>query len=168
VITDLAFSPDGTFLASVSGIAQGDVVYRSDNTLRIWDTRSGTELATFPGVDHLNSVAVSPDSKFVATGSINGVIQLWSLQDKAEIAQFIGNDTAIESLVFSKDGDLLFAGAWDHLIHVWDVNGKKEIRTLKGHLDWIEQLVLNGAGTLLASASGDGTVRIWGIDIPGH
>lgn len=65
----LAWSPDGTFLASVS----------DDYTVRTWNPHDGTEREVI-GVhaDRVNTVAWLPDSQRVITGSTDTTIRVWS------------------------------------------------------------------------------------------
>ncbi|MFN8418025.1 MAG: WD40 repeat domain-containing protein [Anaerolineae bacterium] len=164
IITGLVFSPDGAMLASVSGVVQGDVLYTSDNSLRLWDVRTGKQIAVLEGEDHLYSVAISPDGKLIATGSSNGIIQLWDAVAKVELGSLTASPEIILSLAFSSDGSLLFAGDSGDTIYIWDVKAKEEVRKLTGHLGRINRLILNKDGTMLISSSDDGTVRAWAVN----
>jgi WD40 repeat protein len=68
----LAFCPDGTLLASAS----------YDQTVRIWDVATGTELVSLPTSDELGAavVAWSPDGSVLASANLDGSIQLWGVK----------------------------------------------------------------------------------------
>ncbi|KAF7585387.1 hypothetical protein BBP40_011037, partial [Aspergillus hancockii] len=67
-VLSVAFSPDGCTLASGS----------DDNTIKLWDTTTGTECQTFEGhLNWVNSVAFSPDGRTLASGSSDNTVKLW-------------------------------------------------------------------------------------------
>ena len=71
-VESVAFSPDGTTLASGS----------SDETVRLWDVASGAQLATLEGhTDGVESLSFSPDGTTLASGSSDETILLWDVAE---------------------------------------------------------------------------------------
>ena len=68
-INSVAFSPDGTRLASGS----------SDNTVRLWDVSTETSIAAFEHSDSVFSVAFSPDGMTLASASQDNTVILWDI-----------------------------------------------------------------------------------------
>lgn len=69
-VTSVAFSRDGTRIVSGS----------EDNTVKVWDARSGKALLTLRGhTDNVISVAFSPDDKRVVSGS-KGILKVWDVR----------------------------------------------------------------------------------------
>ncbi len=124
--TDLAFSPDGTLLASADGMS-----------LRLWDLSSRTEKLTLEGHrEMIMTIAFSPDGSLLASAGKDGTLRLWevstgqalavlalSSQDEKgnfQMTVLRDNDgsrimpsssrTWLTAVTFSPDGTLLAAG----------------------------------------------------------
>src|SRR5690606_8518818 len=73
------------------------------------------------------SVAVSPDSNFVATGSKDRSAKLWEISTRREVRSFLGHNASVTALDFSPDGSLLATGSNDKAVRVWEVRTGREV-----------------------------------------
>jgi WD40 repeat protein len=75
-VNSVAFSPDGSLLASASGNLGG----KGDKSIRLWDVVTGEELLVLQGhINMISDVAFSPDGSLLASASFDGTIRLWSI-----------------------------------------------------------------------------------------
>jgi len=146
---DIAFSPDGNYLASAS----------MDGTIKVWSMQPGQEIAAMAGSGI--RVAYSPDGAWLAQEAAGGAVQLWNPQtgDKGTLLGATG--AAILGFAFSPDGTRLAAGGVDKLVHVWDTTTGKNLLTLTGHSIGVRDVAYSPDGTRIASASFDSTARVW-------
>ena len=64
----VAYSPDGTFIAS-GGF---------DRTVQVWNATTGARTVTYQGhTNSVNALAWSPDGASIASGSMDTTVQVW-------------------------------------------------------------------------------------------
>ena len=86
----LAFSPDGTILAT--GADNGRRVGRRDQAIRLWDVAGRKELGRVPAHrSYIRALAFSADGRRLVSGSEDGTALVWDL------AQIIGRSRAAEN-----------------------------------------------------------------------
>ena len=148
-ISSVAFSPDGTTIASAS---QGSIV-------NLWDVATRTNIATLHGSW---SVAFSPDGSILASGT-----KMWDVATREHIDTLLRQGHRVQSIAFSPDGTTLASGASgsdDNTIELWDVRTKQHIATLGRHRGWVFSVVFSPDGRILASGgSGDGAIKLWDV-----
>jgi WD40 repeat protein/serine/threonine protein kinase len=160
-ITNVAFSPDGTHLASTG----------TDRALRIWDTRTGTQILK---IDHQPEgiflrLAFSPDGKRIATvAETETVVRVWNATTGLPEQTIWGHTDGILGVVFSPDGNTIASAGGDKTIRLWNTRTGKNVRTIRGHIDMVTSVAFSPDGERLASASGDlanpqkpGEVKVW-------
>ena len=114
-IYSVAFSPDGTILASGSGWWNGLVKLR--------DVATGTSIATFEGhTEQVKSVAFSPDGMTLASGSMDGTVKLWDVATGTNITTFEGHSAGVYEIAFSPDGTILASGSQDGTVKLWNTS----------------------------------------------
>ncbi len=159
-IWGLAFSPDGTRLASWS----------SDKTVRLWDVSTTKELAVLRGHGGpISHVAFSPDGTRLASASKSwsdesagdNTVRVWDALTGKELAVLRGHVGRVSSVAYSPDGNRLASGSMDKTVRLWDVSTGEELVVLQGHEGWLNSVAFSPDGTRLATASFDKTVRLW-------
>ncbi|MDZ8137469.1 MAG: serine/threonine-protein kinase [Nostoc sp. DedQUE04] len=111
----------------------------------------------------VNSVAISPDGKTLASGSADKTIKLWNLATGKEIRTFTGHSDYVSSVAISPDGRTLASGSADNTIKLWNLATGKQTRTLTGHSSWVNSVAISPDGKTLASGSEDTTIRLWNL-----
>lgn len=112
----LAFSPDG-----------GTLALAGSGKVMIWDVkRRRTRMIISPQKHGVRSIAFSPDSAMLATGSrdIGDIAQIWNLATGREIWHLRGARGGAAALAFSPDGRTLYAGTGSSLIVGWHLRRK--------------------------------------------
>ena len=151
-VNSVSFSPDGKLLASGS----------ADNTVKLWDTTTGTEIKTLIGhTKPVFAVSFSPNGKLLASGSFDQTVKLWDTTTGKAIKTFTGHTDNVVGVSFSPNGKLLASAGADKRVKLWDITTGKEIKTFTGHTNSVWSASFSPDGKLLASASRDKTVKLW-------
>ncbi|MBC8164315.1 MAG: caspase family protein [Bryobacteraceae bacterium] len=145
-VTSVAFSPDGR-LALSTGF---------DDTLRVWEVATGTELRRFGAhTDHIESMALSPDGNLALSGSRDKTLKLWDLATGQELRSFSGHTESVNSVAFSPDGRFALSGSADETLKLWDVATGQELRSFSGHTESVNSVAFSPDGRFALSGSCD-------------
>lgn len=110
------------------------------------------------GFGEVRALAVSPDSRWLASGGPAGVY-LWDVETRESVER-LDVPWAVSGVAFSPDGTRLVAASGAS-VHVWNAATRVSLGVLEGHRGEIGRLRFSRDGGRLASASADNTVRVW-------
>jgi WD40 repeat protein/energy-coupling factor transporter ATP-binding protein EcfA2 len=170
----LVFSSDGKTLVSSDG--QNIILWNVETRQRLGEIAPGHQYnSERSGSLAVNSIALSPDSKTLASGGcgkrgqrittvnntsdacIEGEIRLWDVSTRRIIGQPLSDHKdEITSVVFSPDGKTLASasGQADGTIKLWDVATRQPLGgAFTGYIAVMNKMVFSPDGETLVSAS---------------
>ena len=115
--------------------------------------------------DWILSVSFSPDGRILASGGIDGSIELWDVANGRLLSTLKGtlegHDGVVYSVAFSPDGHTLASGSSDRTIRLWDLTNGSVLLTLEGTNDYTEAMVaFSPDGRTLAWVGVDGNIKL--------
>ncbi len=114
----------------------------------------------------VSSLAVSPDGKFLATGSWKNNVILWSLDSMKKVWKFNAHKSTVEKIDFGPDSRYFATCSNDAEAFIWDAKKQKKSLLLPAHRSNINDIKFNAnyegnEGRFVATATKKGVVRIY-------
>ncbi len=149
-IADIQYSPDGKFLAVVSGIG----IWLYDVTVH----QEASLITGYTGIV-LDCLVFSPDGRILASGNADGTIVLHD-RITGEQTTLIGHQDYITSLAFSPDGKTIASVSRQGAILLWDAITGEEKYTLTNDLGSANLSFTPDGQTLVSMSRGD-KISLW-------
>jgi WD40 repeat protein len=155
IVDTLAFSPDGTRVAS-SSISE-------EHGFVVWDARTGREIALLRGhINHVHRLRFSPDGRFIGSGSTDGAVKFWDAVTLQEVLTLDAHPAPVYDLAFSPDSKRLATASVDGTVGVWETaTGGAAMKPLRGHTGAAMAVTFSPDGRRIATGGWDKTVRLW-------
>lgn len=164
-----SISPDGKLLA-VSGYP---VISEKENYIVIIDLEKGKQVATAIGHENvINALEFSGNGKYLASGSDDGKIIIWKVDNSERWRQAAEMTLAgrVTDLSFNKKTQQLAAAADSEKVFLYDLSklsaGVKNFapNELKKHKDLVNKLAFSADGIYLATSSFNNELFLWKAD----
>src|SRR5436305_1213891 len=122
LVYSLAFSPDGTVLASAG----------SDNLIKVYDVAMQKEVKQLKGhTDGVTGIAFTPDSKDLVSISQDRTVRLWDVANGKEKKQIGTTQDDLYGLAFSRNGKLFATSGYAGWLNAWKLDADKPIFSQK-------------------------------------
>lgn len=111
----------------------------------------------------VNSIAVSPDDRQIASGGDDNAIIIWDVDSKPMVLKLLVKHASwVSSVCFSPNGKRLASGSLDDTVIIWDVETGAVLSTLKGQGP-VYCVTFSPNGLKLASGALR-NIRVWSTD----
>ncbi|RYY41417.1 MAG: hypothetical protein EOO08_02070 [Chitinophagaceae bacterium] len=148
-----SYAADGTSVATVS-----------DRQVRLWNMTTGELTSELRG--HTKLVLrplFSPDSRKLATISLDATARLWDVASGRLVATLIGHKSELYSACFSPAGDRIVTTSRDHTAKLWDATTGALLMTF-AHDDDVYKVAFSPDGKRVATTAADGLARVWNTE----
>ncbi len=140
---------------SVNASLRGKKDLRGLEWRYLWQASRSSSLHTFDHDVVVNAATLSPDGRFLATGSLDQRAHVWDVASHTQLAQFQGS-VELQGVAWSSDGHLLAVGERNRLV-LRETSGWQMVREWPGearHMAWSPD------GGILATYGGH-ALRLW-------
>jgi len=123
------------------------------------------EIRTFKGhTKWINSVAITPNGKYIVSGSGDKTIKLWNIKTGRLLRNFKGHTDGVLSVAITPNGKYIVSGSSDKTIKLWDIKTGKLIRSFKKKIWGVLSVTISPNGKYIVSGSYDNTIKLWDIN----
>lgn len=156
----LSFSDDSARLLSYSG---GEIA-------RLWETRTGLQIASVPSVGaNVRGVVLSPDAQLARFIVGNGVVHTWNFADSELVRCDNSHSVVLVALppIFSPDGRYLATATDSHTVELYTASSGERVGLFRGHECQVTGLVF-GSDRRLYTRDVEGKIHAWKVDKLGN
>ena len=152
-VNSMAFATDGKLVTG-----------SSDQTIKVWPIEvqdaNGNAIATLKQTKEVNSISLSSDGKFLASGAADGVVKTYETANWRELHSLPAHSGAVFALAFSNDSKTLASGGADKAIKLWQTADWQTTRTINDSASAIYSLAFSADDKLIAAGNSEGGVKL--------
>jgi len=134
-----------------------------DMHIKVWDMEKGGLIKDIDPGPLEWTIALSPDGKFIASGSHGGNVNIWGTESGNKEQTLATTGKFIMSVAVSPDGQLVACGASDGVVQVFDVANARRLHTLEGHAMAVRSLSFSPDSSMLLTSSDDTHINLYDV-----
>lgn len=133
--------------------------------IRLFEIDTGEEIREFIGhTDIVTSIRMSPDGKYMLSGSFDGMVKLWDIATGLQVQKFRGHTSRIHAVNFDSSGKYIVTGSDDNTAKLWDAETGQVVRTFTGHNGTVSSVQISPDEKFLITGSHDGSIKTWDLE----
>ncbi|MGD1905814.1 MAG: protein kinase [Leptolyngbyaceae cyanobacterium] len=153
-VTTVAFSPSNPTLVSGS----------LDDTIKVWDLRTGNTIFTLTGHRRgINEIVISAKGQVLVSCGDDNTIQVWNLSTGRRLHTLQGHGRGVTSVAIGHQGWLLVSGSKDRTIKIWKLDKGVLTKTLSDGNSAIKCIALTPDEQFILGGGLDNKIRQWDI-----
>ncbi len=146
-----------------------------DGMIHVWDDPLNSKSGLFGGkssalfeghADWISLLEYDPQRQRLASASMDGLIMVWDLKNKAELHTLDEHTDKVSSLHFTAEGRYLVSGSWDETVIVWDLPADDVKHILAPEVGFILAVTVTPDGKKIIAAA-ENTLLVWDME-SGH
>lgn len=151
-VRTVAFNHAGTQLFAAGNVGE----------VAAWDYATGEALWRVEAHNGtIWSIAVSPDDRFLLTGSDDSAVAIWDAASGAAINKYWEHSTVVRSVRWLSDNRRAATASYDGSIFLWDTQTGDVLRRFVGHDGPVWSIDVAADDAFLFSSSADTTYATW-------
>ncbi len=108
--------------------------------------------------DTVYSVAVSPNGKYIASGSSDGTLWLWDLKKSEPMHRLTGHSDKVKAVAFGPDSSWVVSASDDASVRFWRAKDGAEMESFLGFDAELRSIAVSRDGRWIAAGSDDGEI----------
>jgi small GTP-binding protein len=110
-------------------------------------------------------VAVAADGSRAMSGSADGAVRVWDLQDRKLVARLEGHSGWVNAISMTPDGRLACSGGEDGTVRLWDLDAEAPVIAHRARGGAVAAVAMTPDGAAICSGGQDGVVRVWDLPV---
>ena len=153
-LSKVRFSPEGRWLATMA-----------DNNVRVWYFEDQRQFPAVMGARRVQSGVLSPDGKWVVTGTADGQVAMWDSETGQPRWPMSGrrHDGAVLHLAIDRTGSLLASAGEDGRVCIWLAATGALVGSPIVHKDQVNWTEFSPNSESIATASNSNRVYHWKV-----